>query len=725
MLPRSIQGIIFATLLCMHNSLFASGWIFNNPYPASESSQKIYYTSFSEQPKTLDPARAYSINEYQFITQVYEAVLQYDYLARPYQLVSLTATQMPDIRYYDKAGKELLTPEAGEVRLSVYTIHIKPGILYQPHPAFAKDKQGYYRYYQLSPDYLDDNDISQLADFKYTSTRELIADDYLYEIKRLANPTVNSPIYGLMSDYIVGFRDFGAILPSQLLGNKFIDLRQYPLAGLHKLDDYTFQISIKGLYPQFIFWLAMPFFSPVPWEADRFYAEPGMDDKNLDFGWYPVGTGPFMMAENNPNSRMILEKNPNYHEDFFLSGGSLADKKKGYLKHVGERLPLIEKAVYTLEKESIPRWNKFLQGYYDSSGVTADSFDKAIQITASGAATLTPDMQAKGMRLAQLAEPSIYYLGFNMLDNVVGGSSERARKLRQAISIAVNFDEDIAIFFNGRGMPAQGPIPPGVFGYREGAQGINPHVYTWDEGKPKRLSITKARALMTAAGYPNGRDPATGDALILHYDVSAMGGPDDKAQLNWMQKQFSRIGIALDIRATQYNRFQEKLRSGNVQLFSWSWGADYPDPENFLFLFYGSNGKVAHGGENAANYQNPEYDKLFDLMKNRVNDDKRQQLIDQMVDLLRNDAPWVWGIHSESFVLSQQWLAPVKVSTMGMNTLKYVAIDVPQRDALRHAWNKPVLWPIVVFTLLMVLLLLPFIWAYRKKQRQHAPRMPL
>ncbi len=717
-----LQGLVLATLLCIQGSLLAGGWVFNDPYPASESSQKIYYTSFSEQPKTLDPAKAYSINEYQFIAQIYETVLQYDYLDRPYRLIPLTATQMPELRYYDKGGHELASPDDGDVVESIYTIHIKPGILYQPHPAFAKDEQGHYRYYQLSADFLDDNDINQLADFNYTNTRELIADDYIYEVKRLANPAVNSPIYGLMSDYIVGFREFGATLPP---GSQYIDLRQYPLTGVRKIDDHTFQIRIKGLYPQFMFWLAMPFFSPIPWEADRFYAEPDMDDKNLDFGWYPVGTGPFMMAKNDPNSRMILAKNPHYHDDFFTATGDLADKNKGYLKYIGARLPLIEKAVYTLEKESIPRWNKFLQGYYDASGVSTDSFDKAIQLTTSGTATLTEDMREKGMRLEQLTEPAIYYLGFNMQDTVVGGQSERARKLRQAISIAVNFDEDIAIFYNGRGQPAMGPIPPGLFGAREGAKGINPYVYTWSEGKPKRRSLAEAKALMAAAGYPNGRDPVTGEALILHYDVAVAGGPDDKARLNWMQKQFALIGIALDVRATQYNRFQEKIRSGNTQLFTLSWSADYPDPENFLFLFYSANGKVAYGGENLTNYTNPDYDKLFDLMKNRKDDEKRQQLIDQMVAVLRHDAPWAWGIHNESFILSQQWLAPVKTSTMAMNTLKYVAIDVPLRNALRHAWNKPVLWPIGISIGLMALLLLPFVFAYRKKQLQNAPRASL
>ncbi|AHE66791.1 hypothetical protein Loa_01237 [Legionella oakridgensis ATCC 33761 = DSM 21215] len=231
----------------------AGSWVLNNPYPANESQQKIYYTSFSEQPKTLDPAKSYSSNEYQFIAQIYEPVLQYDYLIRPYKLIPLTAAQMPDVRYYDDQGNALTNPQDGRIAYSVYTIHILPGIYYQPHPAFAKDKHGHYFYHQLSADFLDEHGINQLSDFEHTGTRELIVDDYIYEIQRLANPAVNSPIYGLMSEYIQGFRDYGATLPGKGAHQGYIDLRQYPLSGVRKVDDYTFEIVINGQYPQFLF----------------------------------------------------------------------------------------------------------------------------------------------------------------------------------------------------------------------------------------------------------------------------------------------------------------------------------------------------------------------------------------------------------------------------------------------------------------------------------------
>jgi oligopeptide transport system substrate-binding protein len=705
--------------------LVENGFIFNSPYPHDELQQNIYYSSFIEQPKTLDPARSYEIAEQQIAAQIYEPVLQYQYLQRPYALEPLLGSQMPQVLYYDKMGEVIADPQLMPAAYSVYIIKIKPGVFYQPHPALAQtnDKTRYY-YYPINADFLQRKHIKTLSDFKFVGTREVTSDDFIYEIKRLANPGVSSPIYGLMSDYIAGFREYAEQLPSHGHVNGFLDLRDYPLSGLRKIDDYTFEITIIGEYPQFMFWLSMPFFSPIPWEADRFYSQPGMAEKNLSLDWYPIGTGAFMLTENNPNSRMILEKNPNFHPEFFPTNGSPEDKAAGYLLNARKRLPLIDKAIYTLEKESIPRWSKFLQGYYDSSGISADSFDQAIHITHSGVATLSPDFQRKGMRLEKSPELAIYYLGFNMLDPIVGGRSERARKLRRAISIAIDYEENIAIFLNGRGQAAQGPIPPGIFGHRSGALGINPYVYVWNGHAPKRRCIAEAKKLMREAGYSRGIDPKTGKPLILYYDLASISGPDDKAQLDWMRKQFARIGIELDIRATQYNRFQEKMRSGNAQLFKWGWRADYPDPENFLFLFYGPSGKVAYGGENAANYQNPAFDKLFDLMKNRRNDAIRQQLIDRMVDLLRRDAPWAWGVNTETFTLSQQWLTPMKTNTISLGTLKYTGIDVKKRLEKQQIWNKPVLWPIGLFLGLVVISLLPFVIAYRKKQRLHAPRMP-
>ncbi len=709
-----VLSLLFLLIACDGNS-----W--NNPYPRSDAGQQIYYSSFSERPKTLDPVRAYSENEYAFIAQIYEPPLQYHFLKRPYQLTTLAAAEMPRVRYLDVEGELLPDGAAQEqIAFSEYEITIKQGIRYQPHPALAKDEQGEYRYHALSPDFI--SEVNTLADFPETGTREVTAEDYVYQIKRLALPSLHSPISGLMGEYIVDLPEFGKrageaykkVKTETGEENPYFDLRPFKLAGVEVVDRYRYRIRIKGEYPQFIYWQAMSFFAPMPWEAEAFYRQPGMVKKNITLTWYPIGSGAFMLSENNPNLRMVLSKNPNFHGEAYPSVGDPGDQEAGLLVDAGEPLPLIDKAIYSLEKESIPIWNKFLQGYYDASGVSSDSFDQAIQMSGQGDLTLTDEMREKGIAMASAVSSSIFYMGFNMADPVLGGDSERARKLRQAISIAVDFEEYISIFLNGRGIAAQGPVSPGIFGTRSGVDGVNPIVYETLDGKLHRRDIEQAKILLDEAGYPNGVDVKSGKPLVLNYDTTA-SGPGDKARLNWMRKQFEKIGVQLVIRTTDYNRFQDKIRKGTAQIFMWGWNADYPDPENFMFLLYGPNGKVEHGGENASNYSSPVFDALFVKMKSMPNGPERQAVIDEMVDILRHDAPWSWGFHPKGVSLFHDWYKNVKPNLMANNTLKYKRIDPVRRQQLRAEWNPPIVWPIGLGLLLLIVSIVPAIKVYRHR----------
>lgn len=686
----------------------------NNPYPASEAKANIRYSSFSSLPKTLDPARSYSSDENLLLAQIYEPILQYNYLKRPYTQEPLTAARMPTITYLDKSGHSL-PRNSPNVVYTLYDIVLKPGIYYQPHPAFAKNKQGQYYYHSIT--HKDLKSIRKLSDFKYQGTRELVAEDYVYEIKRLAKPGVNSPIFGLMAPKIVGLRELANNLTKVGLNKRWVDLRQFPLQGVKIFDRYHYQILLHGKYPQFIYWLGIDFFAPIPWEADLFYSQPGMAKKNITFDWYPVGTGPYFLAENNPNKRMVLQKNPFFHPEFYPSEGSPEDKAAGYLLSAGMRLPLIDKVVYTLEKESIPRWIKFLQGYYDASPISSDSFDQAIQIDSKGNPILTPELEKKQIYLQRSLTIGISYIGFNMLDEVVGGDSERARKLRLAISIAVDFQEYINIFLNGRGVSAQGPLPPGIFGFVNGKAGLNDLIFDWVDNTTVRKSLAVAKRLMAEAGYPNGINPQTGEPLILNYDIPTTSGPEEKAILDWIREKFAKIGIQLNIRNTEYNRFQEKMRLGESQIFLWGWIADYPDPENFFFLLYGPNSKAKFGGENAANYQNPEFDQLFEKMKDLPNNQQRQQLINKMLAILYHDAPWVWGVYREDLILNHSWVYPSKISLMTNNVLKYQRINPLLRDQRRREWNQRILWPLGLFILLLLLISLPVFLRYRQKER--------
>ncbi len=711
--PSMRKWLIFLLLPVL---LPGCGEVWNNPYPGENSGANTLYSDFQERPKRLDPARSYSSDEAELICQIYEPPLQYHFLKRPYTLEPLTMAAMPVVRYWDKNGRELpegSPPEA--IARTTYDIAIRPGIRYQPHPAFALLPDGRPRYLGLAEQDLED--IGTLADFEHTGSRELVAEDYVYEIKRLASPRINSPIFGLMSEYIEGLDDLNRQLvkaAEQLPKDAWFDLRPYTFAGAQATGKYSFRITLKAHYPQFIYWLAMPFFAPVPWEAERFYAQPGMAERNLNLDWFPVGTGPFMLSENDPNRRMVLLRNPNFHGETYPTEGEAGDAGKGLLADAGKSLPLIERAVYTVEKESIPLWNKFLQGYYDASGISSDNFDQAVQFTPEGEADLAPEMKQKGISLVTAITTSNFYMGINMRDPLIGHpGGEAARKLRQAISIAVDYEEYISIFLNGRGFPAQGPLPPGIFGYRED---FNPVVYA---APGKRRSLVEAKKLLAEAGYPNGRSAKTGEPLVLYFDTPA-AGPDAKSRLDWLIKQFRKLDIQLVIRATDYNRFQDKMLSGNAQIFEWGWNADYPDPENFLFLLYGPNAKVGKGGENASNYSNPEFDRLFTQMKGMANGPQRQQVIDRMTAILREDAPWLFGFFPKGFSLQHAWVGNVKPNLMARNTLKYRRIDAELRERSRAEWNRPVLWPFAVGALVLLALVWPAWRQYRRHEEGRA-----
>jgi oligopeptide transport system substrate-binding protein len=309
----------------------------NSPYPPQQAGQNIIYSSFAERPNHLDPAQSYSSNEVVFTGQIYEPPLQYHFLKRPYQLEPLTVTHMPEPYYLDKTGQRLPDDAAVDrIAYSVYDIEIKSGIHYQPHPAFARAADGRYLYHDMGE--VELAAVNTLADFQQTGSRELVAADYVYQIKRLAHPRLHSPIYGLMSDYIVGLRKYAKALKvadEAGAASAFLNLNDYPLEGAEVIDRYRYRVRLHGKYPQFRYWLAMPFFAPVPWEADAFYSRPGMKERNITLDWYPIGTGPYMLTINNPNRQMVLQRNPNFHGETYPTEGDPGDAEAGLLQDAG------------------------------------------------------------------------------------------------------------------------------------------------------------------------------------------------------------------------------------------------------------------------------------------------------------------------------------------------------------------------------------------------------
>ena len=700
-------------------SLLVSGCgdsVWNNPHVEQNQDVKVMYSSFIQRPKYLDPARSFSSEESDFIDQIYEPPLQYNYLKRPYELEPSTITHMPTLTYQDQNG-EPLPADASNPAYSVYSFELKKGIQYQPHPAFAKNDKGEPVYDFNTHE--EGESFQALKDFTQSGTKELIADDYIYQIKRIADPKRSAPLRGLLSQYIDGMSELTEEIIEVRKGlgeHEWLDLRKLKMQGLTKLDDYHFTIRLKGKYPQFTYWLAFHFFAPIPWQVDYFYHLPGLPERNITLQWHPVGTGAYMMTENNPNSQIVLERNPNFHHETYPTEGEASDLNNNLLDAKGKKLPFIDKYVFRLEKEAIPTWTKFLQGYYDRSGISRDSFDQAVSVQAAGIG-LSDEMIEKDISMQQVVTPSTYYMGFNMLDSVVGGYSEKARKLRQAIAIVYDTDEYIKIFLNGRGQTGMSPIPPGIFGFQDGEEGLLDTVFEWKEQQVQRKSVKDARQLLAEAGYPEGRNEETGEPLVLNLDTTS--GSTSKAQLSWMAKQFKKLGIQLNVRATDYNRFKGKMETGNAQMYFWGWLADYPDPENFLFLLYGPNSQVdSKSGVNSANYKNLDYDRLFEKMRQLPNNQERADIINKMMEILAHDSPWGMIYHAYEYNLSHGWVSNFKPHGISKANLKYYDIDSKKRQEMQAMWNKPVVWPLLLVFIIIITLIVPGYLTYQRRQQR-------
>jgi len=709
----------------------------NNPWPAGQAATNTGFSAVPQNsPRHLDPTASYWSNETPYTYQIYEPLYGYHYLLRPFTLVPKTAQQVVRPRYLDAQGQPLPDDApAAEVAESVYDIRIKPGIRYQPHPAFALDAQGRYRYLALRPGELGAR-RSPLA-FEHQGTRELVAEDYVYALKRHATTRVTTPIFGIFAENIVGLRDYGERVKEEdrklregadpsAADKPFLDFRRWPLAGATAPEKYLLRIRIKGKYPQWNYWLTTTFTAPIPWEADAFYAQPGMADAGLSLDSWPVGTGPYMMTEFVRDRRHVLQRNPNFRGEPYPCEGMPGDKEAGLLDDCGKTMPFVDTYVSTVERESVPIRAKFRQGYYDIEVFERTDTGMDYLVEMQDSEEVRADYLAKGFRLPRFSDVTSWFIGFNMRDPVVGWGDTpeqqaRNRKLRQAISIAIDWEEYSKIFPKSAGEVAMGPLPQGIFGSRHGtAEGVNPVTHRWQDGKAVRRSIAEAKQLMAEAGYPNGRDARTGKPLVINYDFYSAPTPENKAGIDWVVRQFAKIDIQLEVRATDNNQFQDKVRKGNYQVFWLGWLADYPDAENFLFLLYGPNGKTEHDGENTSNYASPEFDRLFAQVKLLEDGPQKQAVIDQMVRIVQQDAPWSFGYFPFSSGAAQTWVHNYKPAVLVRDHGKYLRLDVPERVRLQAEWNQPVWWPLGLLALAAAALGFGGWRSLRRRERRNA-----
>jgi ABC-type transport system substrate-binding protein len=367
---------------------------------------KILRFAFQIAESAFDPAIHQDVYAGIVTDQIVDAMLTYDYLARPAKLVPNTLEAMPEV------SSDGLT----------YTFRLRKGIYFAPDPVF-KGKR-----------------------------RELVAADYAYSILRFFDPRVKSPNLYLIEGRIAGLDE--AHQRALKSGKPFDYDADYP--GLKVLDRYTLRIRLVRPDYSLLYNLSQNFFGALAREVVEHYGD--------DIGAHPVGTGPYMLVHWTRGHKIVLEANPEFRELTLEppaqpTGDPLDDE---ILRDIGgKRLPLIGRIEIHIVEENQPRWLSFLNEEHDILQWVPNEFVH----TVAPQGELAPYLAKRGVRLYSERQPRTAYTYFNFDDPVVGGYEPQQVALRRAISLAYDQPEEIRILRKGQAIRAQGPIPPGVEGY--------------------------------------------------------------------------------------------------------------------------------------------------------------------------------------------------------------------------------------------------------------------
>jgi ABC-type transport system substrate-binding protein len=547
--------------------------------------------------KTWDPANAYDSVSLDLVPSVYETLYQYRYLSEVYKTEPLLAAEMP------KFSKDRLT----------VTIPIKHGIKFQDDSCF-KASQG--------------------------KGRELKAQDFVYGIKRLALPSLQSAGWWVVDGKLLGINAFHDKL-AKATKDELSKIFDEEIEGLKAIDDYTLQLKLTKPYPSLMYILSMTFTSPVPREAVEAYA-----DKQGNLLDHPVGTGPFILKKWERNHEVTLDRNPGYRNDIYPSQADESYRKLGLVADAGKSIPFIDQISVDIIKEDQPRWLNFMKGKMDILLLPKDNFKQAV----SDQGKLTPELEKKGINLSVETGVVIRYISFNMKDKLIGSN----KYLRQALSAAIDRNQWISVFTNGTGKKMVNAVPPGI------ANRPKTSLIKYD------YNLAQAKELLKKAGYPNGQGLPP-----IQFDLRG-ASTTDRQLGDFIVRQFSQIGVKANVIPNTFPAYLEKMKQGDLQVSFGGWSMDFPDAENIYQLLYGPNQAPGPG---EANYDNAEFNRLYEQMSILEPGEKRAAIIQKMDDIIQEDCPWAFGYYETDYDLSQPWFKNYRGSQIILNKYKYYKID--------------------------------------------------
>lgn len=554
----------------------------------------------------FDPAQINDIYSRTITAHIFDGLYEYDYLARPAKIRPNTADGMPEI--------------SDDFR--VWTVRLRRGIFFQDDPVF-KGKP-----------------------------RELMAEDYVYSLKRFFDPRWKSPTYATLAE--VRFLGIAAMRDDAVKNKRPFDY-DAPVEGLRALDRSTIQFRLERPFPRFLQTLVLgELYGAVAREIVEAYGD--------DIPAHPVGTGPFRLADWRRSSKISLVRNPTFREVTYDAEPAVDDAEAQALlaRFKGRKLPMIDRVEVSIIEEVQPRWLSFLNKQQDLLERLPFDF---INLAAPNG-KLAPHLARQNIQMSRTLNADITFTYFNMQDPVVGGYEPARVALRRAIGHAINIDQEIRLYWRGQAVPAQSPLVPHTVGYDPGF--VSDTV---------RHDVARAKALLDVYGYVDRdgdgwREQPDGSPLVLDWATT----PDQRARQRdeLRRKDLEAVGIRINFRSAKWPENLKNGRAGKLMVWNLGTSAGAPDGQSAL-----DRGATIHsGGQNFARYSNKRFDGVYEKIRVLPDGPEREQLFRESKRLLAVDAPYRFGVHRIITDLAWPWLTGFRRQFYSQVFWQYVDIDL-------------------------------------------------
>ncbi len=581
---RSRIGILLAAVIMLLNGCTKKN--------KAENGKKVFVHLRVSAERSLDPMAQFDSVSSQMVQNLYDTLLQYHYLKRPYELEPNLLETMP-IQHDDKL---------------TYTLKLRKGIYFHDDECFPDGKG-----------------------------REMKADDVIYSVKRFADVNVNKLSYVLMKGYVEGLDEFRE--ETRKAGKK-TDYDKLSVSGLKKIDDYTLTIKFTFDNPLAFYPFAFQGMAIVPREAVEKYG--------ADFPKHPVGTGPFYMKKYSRRGTHVLVKNQKYHLTYPTEGAP-GDKEKGLLADAGKKVPFVDEVEVSLIEETQPAMLKFKKGQLHWIAMNKDEFNNIAFKDDKGKFHLKGDWKTK-VNMFTEPDTSTWYMKFNMNDPVVG----KNKALRQAMAYAINTQGYVDLMYNGRGMAADSIVPIPIAGSASYTDAV------W-----YKQNVEMAKKKLAEAGYPDGKGAPT---IMVEYRST---NKDSRQQFEFFRNEWKQIGLNVVANFQTFSNFLKRTEAGNFQVADAGWKADYPDAENFYQLLYSKNKAP---GPNDGNFNNSEYDALYEKIRFMKNGPERYKLFQRMNEIIKDEVPVLLIFNPLSFGLYQKNVHNMKRHLITEYPYKYLKL---------------------------------------------------